>query len=1548
MKKLQSLLVVWFCWCSMLHLFAQGIPPICSSSGPEPSETCETACVSCSGLAGYTGTTAGWQGNPQPPGWCSQIQNDQWFAFVAGAAGGTITLTPSNCANGDGFQAALYEDCNSNPISCNAGCQGCGTTPFSFSTPFTVGKTYYLVIDGYSQDQCDFSINTVPEWAFLPPPLGQVGSISGASSVCPGGTITYSIPAITGAGYYTWSSNNPGVLFNGIPGPVDFPAPGGRIVEVTFPFNANGSVAISVQPSNGCSTGTQKTKVVNVQLIPPTVLPPVKVCAEDYSYTLPWGDEVSVSGTYSYTYASVNGCDSTVRQSVIVLPPINTNRTVYLCQGETVAVCDTTFGTLGLHERVCQSINGCDSTVRITLLYFNPVAQITGNTVIGCEMNSITLESAPSPNFPTTSTKIWTRPDGTQFVSNTNTLPNVTEPGMYILRTRQAFGPKVCEVFDTVMVTRDSLYIPVTSTSGVLGCTNNPTSITLSANTAVANPVYAWSGPNGFSSDVQSPEVAALGTYTVTVTTAAGCLGTATSAVTPGSGQPTVNINGGGALTCTTTSVALVANSSSPGVSYLWSGPAGFSSVDPNLVVNTAGTYAVTVTDTVGCYNSATITVLSNTTLPPITGIDVFSNNCVGPYTLTPLGVTPNFSYQWAGPNGQTFTTRQITTSISGVYTVTVTNPVNGCTKTATINTNSFIAPILSGIATQPSNGNANGSIDLSINLPESSYTYTWSQNGVPYPGGVPLDLENIGPGTYTILVTTTWGCTTSSAFILTNIDIVEVSICPNNQYSPVESCEEVLCAPCDLNGYQGNNGGFGGDLPPVDFCSQIQNDLWHAFVAGSDTMTLTVTSSNCVQGDGLQFAIYPFSCDAFAIACNTGCVGCQGSYSQMVTGMVPGEVYFLVIDGYAQDVCDYVINATPAYALSGGNVPLSAPSAVSGPAVICAGGSQNYTYAVPAVSGATGYSWSAPSGVLLNGQSSPVTTVDPTVAVTTLPGVFDTVTLCVKATSSCQISAETCLDLHLVAPVTQVLPAVVTCAANLPYTLPWGTAVTAAGVYSNNFTSVNGCDSTVTVEVFVLQPTAEITGNALIGCGMTSVTLGATTAPGAGIQWFLDGNAAGNDSELTVSLPANVLLVATLEQGSTTCSASDTIEVQLDNSVLVVSTTGGVVGCDLGSVTLTAATSGANGTLQYAWDGPDNFTSTEASPTVTVAGEYTVTVTDPLNGCSGVATVTVTAATTPIIEVLGPPVLTCLQTEVVLLPNPDPALSYQWTGPNGFQSSDPAPVVAAPGVYVVTATNAFGCTATRTIIVSQNIAIPSSVVSQLTQACVGVVQMSAFAGIPNAEYLWTDPLGATIEGPTVAVTMSGVYTLTTTNLDNGCTSAEAISVVHNTNPTPIVVSAVITNPTNNNGSITVVINGGTAPYTTEWTLNGTPFSNQASLSNLGPGNYALTVTDALGCTEIAAFNLTPVSTNDPAISALFSIQPNPNNGLFYLNSENNAQPVERLLVYDAIGRRVWLQTTVPAGNQYAIDLSNQASGVYLLEITLVNGQRIVKKVVVE
>ena len=127
-------------------------------------------------------------------------------------------------------------------------------------------------------------------------------------------------------------------------------------------------------------------------------------------------------------------------------------------------------------------------------------------------------------------------------------------------------------------------------------------------------------------------------------------------------------------------------------------------------------------------------------------------------------------------------------------------------------------------------------------------------------------------------------------------------------------------------------------------------------------------------------------------------------------------------------------------------------------------------------------------------------------------------------------------------------------------------------------------------------------------------------------------------------------------------------------------------------------------------------------------------------------------------------------------------------------------------------------------------------------------------------------------------------------------------------------------------------------------------FANTEDVSNLAPGEYTLEVTDASNCSAVAVFVLIAVGTDETLLEKQLTIQPNPNNGQFTLINKDNTSHIEQLLVYDAIGRLVWFPTNINyTGNQsIAIDLGDIATGVYLLEIILDNGQRMVKKVVVK
>lgn len=90
---------------------------------------------------------------------CSGIQNDLWFPVLSDSTGKVkITIWPSNCANENGLQLAIYKNCNEDPIACDAGFQGGGYTPIVLNANVVPGQIYFLMVDGFWGDTCDFTI----------------------------------------------------------------------------------------------------------------------------------------------------------------------------------------------------------------------------------------------------------------------------------------------------------------------------------------------------------------------------------------------------------------------------------------------------------------------------------------------------------------------------------------------------------------------------------------------------------------------------------------------------------------------------------------------------------------------------------------------------------------------------------------------------------------------------------------------------------------------------------------------------------------------------------------------------------------------------------------------------------------------------------------------------------------------------------------------------------------------------------------------------------------------------------------------------------------------------------------------------------------------------------------------------------------------------------------------------------------------------------------------------------------------------------------------
>ena len=240
------------------------LPGACGG-GSSPAIACEEACVFCN-FQGYTGSTAGYPSGIVPE-FCGTVENAQWLGFIAGDDTATFTIQPFNCSDGNGVQVALYEDCTMEPLACDKGEFDGGNTPVSITIDMIPGRNYFLMIDGFAGDNCEFTVSISPVEAVYEPPLGVVSTVTGPPEVCAGATMQYDVLPVSGAGGYIWDGP-PGTLINGEP----VPAVAGISPMITF---GDQSGNICVQAANSCSVNPPCSASMFVEILPESARPQI-------------------------------------------------------------------------------------------------------------------------------------------------------------------------------------------------------------------------------------------------------------------------------------------------------------------------------------------------------------------------------------------------------------------------------------------------------------------------------------------------------------------------------------------------------------------------------------------------------------------------------------------------------------------------------------------------------------------------------------------------------------------------------------------------------------------------------------------------------------------------------------------------------------------------------------------------------------------------------------------------------------------------------------------------------------------------------------------------------------------------------------------------------------------------------------------------------------------------------------------------------------------------------------------------------------------------
>ncbi|MBI1226001.1 MAG: HYR domain-containing protein [Bacteroidetes bacterium] len=1064
--------------------------------------------------------------------------------------------------------------------------------------------------------------------------------------------------------------------------------------------------------------------------------------------------------------------------------------------------------TAGIYDLLVTDSNGCEANYSYVLQPLFPAISLSADGDVTCSHPTAQLDGSASVLGPNTIFE-WSASNGGEFSSPTDSLVVFTEAaGTYTLTLTDTLNG--CVATADIDIAVDTLAPIIDAGLDINApCTNS--ALTLGGSVS-ADPSHtldiqwtSFDGGNIVAGDnTLTPNIDHAGTYVLTVQIVEnGCSATDTTLVT-GDNDPPMLVVAGGTLTCFVPAVQLSAQVDTMDTSFGWAGPNSFTSDELNPSVSEAGNFVFTVTDTLTtCTSVATAVVLANN-LPPIITVTGGQITCADTSAILSFTASStDISVSWVGPNGFTSDEANPVAIEGGDYTLTVTDTLNGCSATAvaTVTVDTLAPSADAGADVNALCTNTALSLQgFGGAGPNYSLSYHWTtfDGGHIFLGANTLTPDIDHAGTYVLTVQIVEnGCSATDTTLVTGDNDPPMLAVAGGTLTCFSPTVQLLAVADTMN----TNFGWAG---PNGFVADVLDTL--VMEAGDYVFTITDTVTTCTS---------------------------------VATASVLAD------------------NEPPTLTVNGGSVTCTNATVVL-----------NFT----ASSNDISWTWDGPNGF---------TSTEPSPEVAE-PGDY---TLSVMDTlNGCSAMAITAVTMDTLAPIADAgADATLTCIATSlqlsgtttslgsEFSYAWTTAdgnitagvntdmatVDAGGTYVLTVTNtVNGCTAfdEVLVDENNTAPTVLAHGGT-ITCTSPSVMLTGIFIPNNTVFGWTGPNG------FTSSVPTPIVSV----QGDYILTVTDTLNgcsaaavATVDESILLpnLTATGGFIGCNAAPVTLNAF---ALGTVTYAWTGPNGFSSNQQNPSVSATGNYTVTATNSINGCSSSATVAVTLNTTPPVANAGAGFnLNCHVSSGKLNgtgSSQGAGFTYAWTTVNGNITAGAntlMPTVNAVGTYVLTVTNqANGCTASASTTVTLSPPVTVSVTS-MDATCFAFPSGSATAtpsgGTGFYSYTWSN--GVHVQ--TANGLMVGTYTVTISD-GNGCTATGTATIGQPATALNLAISATPQSaPGMNDGTANVNVTGGNAPYFYNWNSGQTT----PNITGLAPGAYTVSVSDMNNCSASATVNV--------------------------------------------------------------------------------------------
>jgi hypothetical protein len=1330
-----------------------------------------------------------------------------------------------------------------------------------------------------------------------------------------GGVGSNGVPTIAGAGQTAGNSQNnalrdmvctplsvsssPVTCFGGSNGFINITVNSG-----TPPYTYNWGGGITTEDRTGLAAGTYNltvtdntgsTATASVTITQPTALTAAGVITQPTCtvggsinltpsggtspYTYDWADIAGtnnpedrsglVGGNYSVTVTDAKGCTATA--SFTLATPACTPTYINVCKSNTADVYSVTpdptittytwtvtgggviasgqgtpsvsvnwTGATGSTGTVCcKTVNSCGESAN-TCKDVYIMAPIAGAAVAApvCAGSNMLLSGSGGVSYQ------WSGPSSFTANSEAPVINNVTaaNAGTYTVTVTDASG---CSATATVAVTVST---PPTATTVVTtascGASNGTVALTPAGGTSPYT--YLWS--NGATTQNLS-SLSAAG-YTVTVTDNNGCKAVTTANVGNTSAQT---------ITLTPTNVACFGGSTGQIVSSVSGGTAPFTyfwstgATTANLTSVGLGGYSVTVTGANGCDAVASATLIQPNELAVNSAVtQVYCiGGATGAINLTVTGGTTPYTYNWGGG----ITTEDRTGLSAGTYNVTITD-ANTCSITRTITIIQPVSPFTATatVTNVKCNGGANGVVNLTASGGTYPYSYLWSN------GATTEDIFNRTSGTYTVTVTDARGCVATLSRTIT-------------QPAALSLTNTVTSVNCNGGATGAINLTPTGGTPSlsISWSNGVTTEDLTAISAG--TYGVTVTDANaCTATVSISVTQPTATLTATATPTNVTCNGgTTGSISMAIAGGTTAYTYLWSSGQTTQNLTSigagtYTLTVTDARGCQAvAQSTLTQPTAIllTGAVtnVACNGGS---TGAISLTTtngvGALTYNW---GGGITSQNRTAIAAGTYTVTVTDANSCTTTSSFIVTQPAAPLAATSTKTDATCAGNADGSVNLSVT-GGSLPYTYSWSNGATtedisslAAGTYTVTVTDARSC--TTTRSVTITQPAAFVLSATTTSAaceGGTDGTINLTVSGGISPYTYNWSNGTTTE-DITGVTAGNYNVTVT---GANGCSAvRSNIAVSETNTLTITSTVSNNLcpGSNKGSINLTIT--GGTAPFTYNWSNG----ATTKDITGLTSGTYTIIVKDATN-CVETFGFTITepnTGTALTLATITTPSNCGASTGAVDLTPTGGITPYTYTWSNSATTQDITSVAA--GTYTVSVTDAQGCVQTSTNLVNNN-AAPTLTSTVNNVACksgtTGSITLNVSGGASPYTYSWSNS--------TSAASLTGVgvgsYTVTVTAA-NGCKV-----IASNTITEPATALSVVTNQNAPNcigtgGEAFATPSGGTAPYTYAWSNSATT----ASISNLSPATYTVTVTDARSCPVngsvviTAAACLPPVAVND-------------------------------------------------------------------------------------